>query len=70
MQTSAPDLPGESRDPEIAPPSIEALEKVQATLSAAGMILPDVQNISGAHCLFLPDPDGLRVEITYEPVGT
>ncbi len=50
-----------------AAPTKEALDEVQANLVASGMSLPDVQNISGAHCLFLPDPDGLRVEITYEP---
>ncbi len=33
-----------------AAPSRETLQKVQDDLSASGMSLPDVQNISGAHC--------------------
>ena len=49
-----------------AVPSRAALDAICANLSAAGLPLPELQHINGAHCLFLPDPDGLRVEIAWE----
>lgn len=52
-----------------ATPSRDAFDQIQAELRAAGVDLPDVQEIDGALCLFLPDPDGLRVEISWELNG-
>ena len=49
--------------------SVEAVESLRSQLLAAGMAVPDVQDLGGATALFLPDPDGLRFEFTYYPPG-
>lgn len=49
-----------------AAPSRAAFDKLGRDLRAEDMSLPDAQEIDGALCLFLPDPDGLRIEISWE----
>lgn len=49
-----------------AAPSRAVFEEIQRVLRAENVSLPDVQEIDGALCLFLPDPDGLRIEISWE----
>lgn len=36
-------------------------------LEQAGIKLPNVQKFDGGLAVFLPDPDGLRLEIAWEP---
>lgn len=44
------------------------LDSVSKALRDAGMDVPAIQTFGEAGSLFLPDPDGLRLEIAYEPV--
>lgn len=47
--------------------SLKELHTIIDDLNNAGMQTPATQLIDGAICLFLPDPDGLRVEISWDP---
>jgi hypothetical protein len=38
-----------------------------ASLRAAGVAAPDAVVIDEAYVCFVPDPDGLRIEIGYDP---
>ena len=49
--------------------SVEEVASIRERLQAAGMKVPDIQNFGDAVALFLPDPDGLRFEISYHPPG-
>ncbi len=50
-------------------PSRAAFDQTIRALNAHETPVPDTQKIDGTLCLFLPDPDGLRIEITWEPDG-
>jgi catechol 2,3-dioxygenase-like lactoylglutathione lyase family enzyme len=39
----------------------------QAIFCAAGIDVPAPQEIDGAYVVFVPDPDGMRVEVGYDP---
>lgn len=43
-------------------------EQIVSDLSAAGIDVPAVQMFGDAQAVFIPDPDGLRIEIGWEPV--
>lgn len=45
----------------------EAFDALLPQLEAAGLNLPKVQTFGEAKAIFLPDPDGLRTEISWEP---
>ena len=42
-------------------------DQIVSDLSAAGIDLPAVQTFGDAMAIFIPDPDGLRLEIGWEP---
>ena len=48
-----------------AAPSLQTVEEVRDAMAAAGFTVPALQRFGGVSALFLPDPDGLRFEITY-----
>jgi catechol 2,3-dioxygenase-like lactoylglutathione lyase family enzyme len=50
-------------------PSADFVEQVRAAMLAKGRDVQPIQHLAGAHALFLPDPDGLRVEVTWYPPG-
>lgn len=50
-------------------PSAEAVEALAAELEAAGIAARLQHFDPGITALFVPDPDGLRVEISYYPPG-
>jgi len=50
-------------------PSKEFVEQVRGKMKAAGFEVPEIQNLGGAHALFIKDPDGIRFEITWYPPG-
>lgn len=50
-------------------PSAEAVETLAAELEAAGIEARLQHFEPGITALFVPDPDGLRVEISYYPPG-
>ena len=31
--------------------------------------MPDIQIIDIAHCLFVKDPDGFRIEVSFDPAA-
>ena len=43
-------------------------EQMVSDLSAAGIDVPAVQMFGDAMAVFIPDPDGLRIEIGWDPV--
>jgi len=45
------------------------VDRVHATMRGAGFDVPAIQRVGRAYALFLPDPDGLRMEVTYTPPG-
>ena len=47
--------------------SLTAFEQVLTALDVAGVSLPKVQTLGEARAVFIPDPDGLRIEIAWEP---
>ncbi|MGB3807066.1 MAG: hypothetical protein WA936_07695 [Erythrobacter sp.] len=49
--------------------SPEEVEKLRASLIAAGIDAQPIQDLHGAKALFVPDPDGLRAEFTWYPDG-
>lgn len=52
-----------------AAPSEEVVHAVREAMRAAGFEVPDVQYLGGAVALFMKDPDGIRFEVTYTPLG-
>ena len=53
----------------IAAPDADTVRTIARQLAQQGVAVPGIQIIDGATCLFLPDPDGLRVEISHEPAA-
>jgi hypothetical protein len=49
--------------------SSDAVDRLRASLIAAGIDAQPVQELQGARALFIPDPDGLRAEFTWHPEG-
>ena len=49
--------------------SREAVESLRDKLIEAGIDAQPLQDLGGATALFVADPDGLRIEITYYPDG-
>ncbi len=47
--------------------SRDEVDAVVAKLRAAGVAAPDPQTIDTAYAVFIPDPDGLRLEIGFDP---
>ena len=47
-----------------AAPSLDAVEHVRRTMIEAGLATAPLQELGAGRALFLPDPDGLRVEVT------
>jgi catechol 2,3-dioxygenase-like lactoylglutathione lyase family enzyme len=47
--------------------SHDELKQATARVEAAGMTLPEVQEFGPARSYFLPDPDGLRLELIWDP---
>lgn len=50
-------------------PDAAFVEQVRTSMIAAGFSVQPIQDLGGARALFLPDPDGLRVEVTWYPPG-
>lgn len=50
-------------------PDPASVSGIRDAMREAGFAAPDVQALDGATALFMKDPDGLRVEITYYPPG-
>lgn len=51
-------------------PSVEIVEALAAEMAAAGHVARLQRFPGGTTALFLPDPDGLRVEVSWYPPGT
>lgn len=47
--------------------SLAELDLWAQKITAAGLELPPHQSFGEARAYFLPDPDGLRIELAYEP---
>ncbi|MEZ5892770.1 MAG: hypothetical protein R3C58_06455 [Parvularculaceae bacterium] len=45
------------------------VNNVRDRMIAAGFDIQPVQELGGAYALFMPDPDGLRIELTHYPEG-
>ena len=45
--------------------SLDDLESIRETMLAKGYTMPAIQSFKDGHAIFIPDPDGLRVEIGY-----
>lgn len=43
--------------------SVKALQALMARLAAAGLEVPETQDFGEELCIFLKDPDGMRIEI-------
>jgi len=43
-------------------------DRLLSDLSTAGIDVPTVQTFGNGMAVFIPDPDGLRIEIGWEPV--
>jgi lactoylglutathione lyase len=50
-------------------PDAGFVEQIRAAMLARGHAIQPIQHLGGAHALFMPDPDGLRVEVTWYPPG-
>lgn len=50
-------------------PDAAFVEGLRAAMRAKGHDIQPIQHLGGAHALFMPDPDGLRVEVTWYPPG-
>ncbi|WP_156254618.1 VOC family protein [Sandarakinorhabdus oryzae] len=50
-------------------PDAAFVEDLRAAMLAKGHAIQPIQRLGGAHALFMPDPDGLRVEVTWYPPG-
>ncbi|OSZ67151.1 hypothetical protein CAP39_12015 [Sphingomonas sp. IBVSS1] len=50
-------------------PDADFVANLRAAMLAKGHEIQPVQHLGGAHALFMPDPDGLRVEVTWYPPG-
>lgn len=50
-------------------PTVQAVHDIRQKMSEAGFAMPEIQHLGGASALFIPDPDGLRTEVTYYPPG-
>lgn len=47
--------------------SLEQIHTLREQMQSLGHEMPDLQEIDGAHAIFMKDPDGMRVEITLYP---
>lgn len=45
-------------------PSCAIVDQVRDEMAARGFEVPDIQLLEGGYCLFMRDPDGMRVEVT------
>lgn len=52
-----------------AAPDAAFVEQLRTAMLAKGHGIQPIQQLGGAHALFMPDPDGLRVEVTWYPPG-
>jgi lactoylglutathione lyase len=50
-------------------PDAAFVAAVREAMLATGRDVQPIQHLGGAHALFLPDPDGLRIELTWYPPG-
>ena len=50
-------------------PDVSTVVEIRDRMAAAGHAA-EIQDLGGAKALFLKDPDGMRVEITWYPPGT
>ncbi len=48
-------------------PDRAAVDGIREQMVGLGFDAPDVQILGGDYCLFLKDPDGMRIEITAYP---
>ncbi len=49
--------------------SAQSVALVREAMAAAGFAVPEIQTFDGATALFMKDPDGIRFEVTYEPIA-
>lgn len=50
-------------------PSPESVDELRDALIEGGIDAQPIQDLGGARALFIPDPDGLRVEFSWYPEG-
>lgn len=50
-------------------PDAAFVEHVREAMIAAGFDIQPIQDLGGTRALFMPDPDGLRVELSWYPPG-
>ncbi|WP_017668505.1 VOC family protein [Sandarakinorhabdus sp. AAP62] len=50
-------------------PTADFVAQLREAMLAKGHAIQPIQHLGGAHALFMPDPDGLRVEVTWYPPG-
>lgn len=50
-------------------PDLETVERIAGAMRGLGFEVPQIQSLGGDRALFLPDPDGLRIEITAYGTG-
>jgi len=48
-------------------PAAEDVTRLQAAMRDLGLEAPEIQNLDGVTALFMKDPDGFRIEISYFP---
>ena len=51
----------------VAVDSEAEVDDIARRLTETGIAVPPTQRLDAAYAVFIPDPDGLRVEISYEP---
>jgi lactoylglutathione lyase len=71
-QANEPELRYERHGPgvnhiAIAVDSEIEVDEIVRSLAARGVRVPATQRLEDAYAVFIPDPDGLRVEISFEP---
>jgi catechol 2,3-dioxygenase-like lactoylglutathione lyase family enzyme len=49
--------------------SRDEVDAVVTKARAAGVRVPDTETIDGTYLVFIPDPDGIRIEVGFEPVA-
>lgn len=52
-----------------AAPDEAFVTHVREAMIAAGFDIQPIQDLDGTKALFMPDPDGLRVEVSWNPPG-
>lgn len=51
-------------------PDAAFVASVREAMISRGHAMQAIQCLGGAHALFMPDPDGLRTEVTWYPPGS